>query len=139
MKSGHMPWKVIDSDGASTTIRTGFFLPVRNSDRGSNPWRILEIVVGGVTVSSPDNETKNGNKENKQGCNRTNNHPGRKLAEEENSEKKKKEERMLTWKRAVAGVWIQDHSHVQANTHTALRCVHPDIIIDYNLYASQIG
>ena len=104
MKSGHMPWKVIDSDGASTTIRTGFFLPVRNSNRRSNPWRILEIVVGGVTVSSPYNETKNGNKENKQGCNRTNNHPGRKLAEEENSEKKKKEERMLTWKKVVAGV-----------------------------------
>jgi hypothetical protein len=74
-----MPWKVIDSHSTTTTIRTGFFLPVRNSDRGSNPWRILEIVVGGVTVSSPDNETKNGNKENKQGCNRTNNHPGRKL------------------------------------------------------------
>ena len=37
---------------------------------------------------------------------------------------------MLTWKMVLAGVWIQDHSHVQANTHTALRCVHPDIIID---------
>ena len=45
-------------------------------------------------------------------------------------EKKNNGKRMLTWKREVAGVWIQDHSHVQANTHTAHRCVHPDMIID---------
>ena len=83
-----MRWEVVNRDSSATPIRAGLFLPIGNSHRRSDPRRILEIIIGGVAVSPPDNETNDGNKKNKQDSNCSNDHGSRQLAGEQKSQKK---------------------------------------------------
>ena len=64
MKPGHVGRKVVNSNSTTTTIRTRFLFPIRDSHRRRDSRRVFKIIIGGVAIAPPDNKTKDGDEEN---------------------------------------------------------------------------
>ena len=80
MKSGNVGWEVVNSNSTTTTIRTRFLFPIRDSHRRRDSRRVFKIIIGGVAIAPPDNKTKEGDEEDKESSYCTNYNSSRQLA-----------------------------------------------------------
>ena len=80
MKSRNMGWEVVNSNSTTTTIRTRFLFPIRDSHRRRDSRRVFKIIIGGVAIAPPDNKTKDGDEEDKKSSYCADYHSSRQLA-----------------------------------------------------------